>query len=55
MGRIQGLGLQGVLMHQLVSLVPIHTAVDAFPLQLRAEEVHTLQSAKEGINTQQLQ
>lgn len=40
--RLQGVSLQGVLMHQLVSKIPSHTVHDGVPTQLRSKQLHAL-------------
>lgn len=47
----QGIGRQGILMHQLVSKISIHTAHDGVPVQLRAVNFHALQAKKGGKHT----
>lgn len=44
MGRIQGVCLQCILMHQLVSKISIHAAHDGAPGQLRTVKIHALQA-----------
>lgn len=46
--RAQSVGLQGILMHQLVSQIPIHTAHDGVPGELRAVKFHALQTTTVG-------
>ena len=36
--RVQGLGLQGILMHQLITQIPLHTFHDVIPAQVRFVE-----------------
>ena len=47
-GRFQVFGRLCILMHQLVSQVPLHTVHDAFPGQLRVMEFHALKHQREG-------